>query len=101
MSQELESHPAIQRYQKEVNSATKALEGGLDRAIGNAGYQFTGLAFKIRGMDCLLTLKAVSGEGPHVAFVGSDSLVGCLGKAVRELQSGRLTWRPDRFVGKS
>jgi hypothetical protein len=99
MSQELDSHPAVVKYQRQVHAATKALEGGLERAIANSGYQFTGLAFKLRGSDCLMTLKAISGEGPHVAFVGSDSLVGCLGKAVRELDAGRVRWREDRYVG--
>jgi hypothetical protein len=57
----------------------------------------TGFAYKNRGSDCLLVIKADLPAGPQVAFVGASDLGDCLIKAVREAERDMLRWKPDEY----
>lgn len=81
-------------------AVARAVQGGLDNAVGRAGGALLGFTAKLDGYDCLLVLKAEFPAGRMVAFVGSESLGGAFLKAVREGKSDRLRWRVDRFAGE-
>lgn len=86
--------------QKEAKRALKllrALEGGLDQAIGRAGGELYGFSVKANYDDCLLVLRAGFPSGPCVAFVGGYSAAQCLVKATREAGTDNLRWRQDKF----
>lgn len=60
--------------------------------------RLAGLNIKVTPGGCLVVVKAVSGQGPEVAFYQAPSL-----DAIRRLLSNgaaaeTLRWRPDQFV---
>lgn len=82
-------------------AAGHALDLGIPSTLERQGIELTGLTLKYRGYDVLLILKVIRDDQPQVTFVGSDSAINCLTKAVREAVAGRLTWRADRYAGPS
>lgn len=75
-----------------------ALEYGLAGSIEATGLVFLGFTVRYDADDCLIVLKATTGDRQIVSFVGSDTLPNCILKCVRDAQNDRLRWRPDRFA---
>lgn len=75
----------------------RAIEFELQSSVALTGGVLTGFAVKIDDWQTLVTLKAVVDDVPSVAFVGADSLMGCILKAVREAKGGKLSWRADKW----
>lgn len=98
MSRQLEQADE-QRNSRRHRAIVVAVEYGLFDAVERSGGVLQGFAFKNRGSDCLLVLKAVLAGKKQVAFVGSDDLAGCLIKAVKLGNSDKLRWRDDRYGG--
>ena len=96
MSRQLE---AVQerRNAKRHRAIVESVEYGLVEAVGRAGGVLDGFAFKDRGADCLLVIKAEVSGRRMVAFVGSDNLGSLLIKAVKLAGSDRLTWKEDVY----
>lgn len=96
MSRQLE---AVQerRNAKRHLAIVESVEYGLVEAVGRAGGVLDGFAFKDRGVDCLMVIKAEVSGKRMVAFVGSDSLGSLLIKAVKLAGSDRLVWKPDEY----
>lgn len=64
------------------------------------GRVLRGLNFKFKGTSVLLVVKAEGRlDGKVVAFIESDSTIGCLSYLARTLYSNDapLNYRPDRF----
>lgn len=96
MSRQLELQKEV-RTAKRRERTWQAAEYALEGTIGTLGGRLTGAAFSISEVDCLLTLKAVF-EGKHmVAFLGADSIAGCLLAAVSQGQNNNLRWKADKY----
>ena len=96
MSRQLEA-VAEERNQRRQKNIIEAVEYSLEEAITHAGGVLLGFAFKDRGSDCLLVIKAdVSGRS-MVAFVGGENLGSLLIKAVRLGGADRLVWKADEY----
>lgn len=87
-----------EKQQKVDAAVLMALEGGLVDAVGHSGGDLQGFGVKLSGGDCLITIKAIVAGRPQIAFVGSDSMVNCLIKVVREARSDQLRWRDDQYA---
>lgn len=97
MSRQLEMM-SEQRTAKKHKKLIVVMEYGLEGAVGHSGGILTGFSVKLNEWECLMTVRAVRGETPMVAFVGSDSLVNCMLKAERDAASDKLVWREDRYA---
>lgn len=75
----------------------KALEFDLAGSIEGQGLDFVGFAVYYDSWDCLIILKAKRGAKRVIAKVGSDTVVGCILKAVSKAQNDRLRWRTDKY----
>ena len=87
-----------ERQEKKDRAVVRAIEYELEGSIGHAGGTLHGFSVSYRGTDTLLVLRATVAGRRQVAFVGSEDLSACLGKAVREAMADRLNWRVDRFA---
>lgn len=87
-----------QRTSKRHDQLIRVLEFGLEGAIGHSGGVLTGFSVKISEWECLMTVRAVRGDVPVVAFIGSDNLINCLLKAERDASADKLKWREDRYA---
>lgn len=96
MSRQLENLQE-QRSQQRRNKILEAVEYDLVESVGRAGGVMDGFAFKERGVDCLLVIKAEVSGRRMVAFVGSDNLGSLLIKAVRLAASDKLAWKADEY----
>lgn len=79
----------------------RAIEFGLQGAIGTTGGELTGFSVKLNEWECLMTLRATRDGVPHVAFVVSDCMVDCILKAVRDAGRDKLRWREDKYIKTS
>lgn len=84
--------------QKEKHALLTSVYGGLEAAVDYAGGQLSGLSVSFRGSDVLLTVRAHFPAGGMICFVGSDDLPRVLGKAEREVKSGRVHWKEDKWA---
>ena len=75
----------------------RALDFELAGSIEAGGSLLLGISAKMSAWDCLLTIRVDQGGSRMICFVGSDSLVNCLLKAVRDAQNDMLRWRADKF----
>jgi hypothetical protein len=73
------------------------VEYDLEESVARAGGVLRGFAYKDRGGDCLLVLKAEVSGKMMVAFVGSDNLGSLLVKAVRLAGRDELRWKEDVY----
>jgi len=98
MSRQLE---ALQEQQetKRQTAAIKALEFDLAGAVQFMGGKMVGFAVKFDDYECLLTYKAEFEGKRMVAFVGSDTPLNCIVKAVNMAKNGRLRWKTDKYGG--
>lgn len=85
---------------KRHKALIKALEFDLSGSIAHHGGVLTGFSVKLEEWECLITLRAVVENVPSIAFVGSDDIINCILKAVREARRGKLQWREDRYATK-
>lgn len=83
--------------QDKLVAVYRALDFELAGSIEAGGVEMLGISVKMSAWDCLMTIRAVQGGDPVVCFIGSDSLVNCFLKAVRDAQSDLLRWKEDRF----
>ncbi len=93
----------LQREVKEEKrrvSLVKALEFELVGTLETQGIQMVGFAVKFDAWECLMTLKAEIGGKRQVAFVGADSVISCILKAVQAAQYDKLKWRVDVYTSK-
>lgn len=90
-------HGSADALRKEALALHRALGGGIDSALQDAGYTLVGLSLKVGEGDCLLTLRLDNHEGAFVAFVGGQSVPTCLVKALREVRGGKLSYRQDKY----
>lgn len=97
MSSEKEKQLTIQS-EKSDGRLGALLDGGVEALLRGAGYRLRGLAFKVGEFDTLLTVRAVSSEGPVVGFVGAGTMSLCLFKLRKQLVGGTMRWRPDEFA---
>ncbi|GAH44249.1 unnamed protein product [marine sediment metagenome] len=65
--------------------------------MANAGGVLLGFAFKDRGHDTLMVLKADMGGESQVAFVGAEDLGSLFIKAVKLANAGKLVWKEDAY----
>lgn len=86
-----------ERTARANKALVRAVDFELQSAVALTGGVLTGFAVKIDDWQTLVTLKALVNDVPSVAFVGADSLKGCLLKAVREARSDKLSWRADKW----
>ncbi len=100
MSRQLEQdhEDAARRRQLRV---THAADYGIRTAVEGTGRQYLGFACRDNPQDVLLVIKAVNQGNREVAFVGGSLLGDALLKAFRTIQSGKVTWRPDKYGGQS
>lgn len=89
-----------QRQAKKHKMLIRSLEFGLEGAIGHSGGVLTGFSVKLSEWECLMTVRAIRGDVPHVAFVGSDNLINCLLKVERDAATDKLVWREDKYASK-
>lgn len=94
----------------EVDIETR--QARMDKRVGEAvGYRFegqlshagavlTGLSFKMDGMDCLMTIKAVLAGRDQVAFVGGPDWAVCIVHGTELASRDGLKWREDKFSKK-
>jgi hypothetical protein len=73
-------------------------EGGLVERVARAGGELQGLSVKYKDYECLVTLRATMPAGPMVAFIGAETLGGCLLKAYSHAGSDELRWRVDQYA---
>jgi hypothetical protein len=73
-------------------------EEGLEEALFRAGASLRGMSVKYGGYEVLVTLRADLPAGPMVAFIGAETLAGCLLKARGEANKDQLRWREDRYA---
>jgi hypothetical protein len=97
MTRQLELHAEV-RSAKRHKKLIMVLEYGLAGAVGHSGGILTGFSVKISEWECLMTIRAVRGDVPMVAFIGSDDLINCILKAERDAMSDKLKWREDRYA---
>jgi len=89
------------RQQTTRRRLEQACYGGLEAAVERAGGELTGLAMRTNDGSVLLTLKARFPAGHVVGFVGSDSIAGCLLKAVVDAKRDAVRWKPDQYKQRS
>lgn len=58
----------------------------------------TGVSVKVSPSGLLMVIKAVSAEGPKVAFVGASDFGDLLQKGNDLCNGGQLRWKEDRFA---
>ena len=75
----------------------RACEGDLQASVSQTGGELLGFSVKLSQHDCLITLRAVFPGGRMIAFVGGDTLAGCLLKVPREARSNNLRWKADKY----
>lgn len=86
--------------EKTAEAAKKAVDGGLEEAVGWAGGVLTGFSIRMGEEETLMTLRVVLAGRKQIAFVASGTLAQCLAKAVREAKSDKLRFKPDRYAEK-
>lgn len=60
--------------------------------------KLTGVSIKVQPTGLLMILKAISPEGPVIAFVGGSSLEDIMRKVKATIADGGVRWREDRFA---
>lgn len=61
-------------------------------------YTVTGLSIKNSVVDCLVTIKVISSEGPQVGFVGASNPATAVRKAYAQLRDGEVKMKPDEWT---
>lgn len=87
-----------ERQTRKYHAVVRALEFELQGVIAGKGGQLTGFSVTLREWECLITLRSLQDGVPSVAFVGSDTLVNCVLKAVHSGQRDKLVWRVDKYA---
>lgn len=75
----------------------KALEYGIVGALAFQHMELAGLAIRYDDIECTLTIKAVVEGRWMVAFVSSDTMMGCLLRVAKLAKNNRLRWLPDKY----
>lgn len=96
MSRQLEQEREVRKAARNT-AVIKALEYGIVGALESQGIDLVGFSFKYDAFNCLMTIKARFAEDRQVAFVGSESIIGCILKSQSDARNDRLVWRPDRY----
>jgi len=96
MSRQLEQLQE-ERTRKRHSALLIAVEYGLQGAVEHSGGEYLGFAYRHRGGEALLIIKAVFPAGRQVAFVGAEDLGGALVKATKLGQQDRLRWKADKW----
>lgn len=96
MSRQLEQLTE-ERSERKRQAVLHAVYGGIDSAISAKGLRLAGMSIKLTGGDCLLTLRAANGDGTIVGFIGAGDLPDALAKAVREVHTDQVKWRPSKY----
>lgn len=65
--------------------------------LSRNGLDLMGYSFRQKRGQYLMTTKVVEGETPLVAFVTSDTPIGCIFRFLNLLEDDRLSWRKDRY----
>ena len=83
-------------------AASRMLAGVLLLELGTEylaefGLGFCGHSVRLTRTDCLLTVKAIEGGIPLVAFVSSRTTMGSMLQFMDLLESGRLQWHRDKY----
>jgi hypothetical protein len=99
MSRQLEQQ-SEERTHREMVETYLACVGGLESALARSGAELLGFSARGSGGEYLITLRVFLAGRKQIAFVGSETLSGCLRKAVREAKRDKLTYRADRFEEK-
>lgn len=99
MSRQLEERREL-RQQKRDRAVIKALEYELSDALGHAGADLRGFTVKLGSGDCLVVLKVVLAGKRQISFVGAETVIDAILKAVREARSDRLVFRADKYTAK-
>lgn len=79
------------------DAVIKALEFGIVGSLENQGCELLGFAIKYDEFSCLMTIKGVVDDKHQIAFVGSESIIGCILKADLDARNHRLRWRVDKY----
>lgn len=92
----------LEQKQEEKTSARRdavirSLEYGFAGALESQGIELVGFAIKYAPHNCLMTIKGEFQSKRHVAFVGAESIIGCILKAQWEASHSRLSWRLDQY----
>lgn len=87
-----------ERQEQRYRAVVRALEFELQGVIAGKGGELTGFSVTLREWEVLITLRSIQEGRPQVAFVGSDTLVNCLLKAVSSGQRDKLVWRADKYA---
>lgn len=96
MSRQLEAVQERRNARRHL-AIVESVEYGLIENVGRAGGVLDGFAFKDRGGDCLLVIKAEVSGKRMVAFVGSDNLGSLLIKAAKLAGRDELRWKADEY----
>lgn len=75
----------------------EALDHGLSGAVAYSGGELTGFSMKIGVSDYLLTIRALFPAGHMIGWVGGESMVEVLLKAVRMANVGEVRWHLDQY----
>ncbi len=97
MSRQLDAKQE-ERTARRHDALIRALDFELAGVLGNNGVELLGLALKWDAWDCLMTLKGESDGQRQVCFVGSDSPINCIVKAVNDAKRGTLRWKEDTWI---
>jgi hypothetical protein len=80
------------------DALVSALEYGLAGHLEAQGITLIGFAVKYDAYECLMTLKADIGGERQVCFIGSDSVMSAILKAVSAAKADRLRWKKDKWA---
>lgn len=92
----------LEQKQEDRNSARrealqKALDYQLAETLDLAGITLVGFAVKYDAWECLLTLKGDIAGVRSVSFVGSDTVMNAILKALSAAKYDRLRWKDDVY----
>lgn len=78
----------------------RVCERGLESAAARHGLTLLGFSARMDDYEVLITLRFSENGNRTVGFVGGETLAGCLIKAWKELNSGKLKRREDVWGAK-
>lgn len=76
----------------------KSLEFALAGAIEFQGGQLRGFSMRYSEFDCLMTLRAQFEQKWVVAFLSSETMIGCILSAQRKVSHNAIRWEPDQYA---
>ncbi len=96
MSSPAEQEQEIKRERRHAKIGL-LVDYGLEGALSRAGYTLIRLSFRSGAADYLLTLVLNQGDLALVAFIGAETMGGCVLKAARMASTGKLKTQPDKY----